>query len=88
MWKFQDFSVTLILREINFGESRSSKIANCAILGTVKFVELVNFSHQNSNFRASQFVKMADFESRNSLIFDFTKNLSDKKILSFPHCGV
>ena len=27
MWKFQDFSVTLILREINFEESRISKIA-------------------------------------------------------------
>ena len=25
MWKFQDFSVTHILREINFGESRSYK---------------------------------------------------------------
>ena len=28
VWKFQDFSITQILREINFGESRSSKIAN------------------------------------------------------------
>ena len=27
VWKFQDFSVTQILREINFGECRSSKTA-------------------------------------------------------------
>ena len=27
MWKFQDFSVTQILREINFGELRSAKSA-------------------------------------------------------------
>ena len=27
-WEFQDFSVIQILREINFGESRSSKTAN------------------------------------------------------------
>ena len=27
VWKFQYFSVTQILREINFGESRSSKNA-------------------------------------------------------------
>ena len=27
MWKFQDFSITYILREINFGGSRSAKPA-------------------------------------------------------------
>ena len=31
MWKFQDFSVTLILREIDFGEFGSSKMAVFAI---------------------------------------------------------
>ena len=31
VWKFQDFSVIQILREINFGDSRSSKIAVFAI---------------------------------------------------------
>ena len=39
----QDFSVTQILREINFGESRSSKIA---IFGALNFVDLVNISLQ------------------------------------------
>ena len=27
MWKFQDFSITQILREINFGDSRGAKSA-------------------------------------------------------------
>ena len=33
VWTFQDFSITQILREINFGESRSSKIVIFANLG-------------------------------------------------------
>ena len=37
MWKFQDFSVDQILREINFGESKSSKTAVFAILGALNF---------------------------------------------------
>ena len=32
MWKFENFSVIQILREINFGESRSSKTAVFATL--------------------------------------------------------
>ena len=35
VWKFQDFSVRQILREINFWESRSSKTAYFAILGVI-----------------------------------------------------
>ena len=31
MWKFENFSVIPILREINFGESRSSKTAVFAV---------------------------------------------------------
>ena len=59
MWKFYDFSVTQILREINFGETRSSKNAVYAILGALEFANLailrahifaylVNFSLQKS----------------------------------------
>ena len=44
VWKFQDFSVTQILREIVFGGSRCSKIAILAILGALNFVDFVNFS--------------------------------------------
>ena len=46
VWKFQDFSVFHILREINFGESTSSKIAVFTIFGAPKLVNLVNFSLQ------------------------------------------
>ena len=68
VWKFQDFCVIQILREINFGESRSSKIAFFAILVTLDFVDMVNFSLQKvqkfikkSTFRAFKCFKMADF---------------------------
>ena len=44
VWKFQDFSVTQILRGINFGESKRSKPAVFAILGALNIVDLVNFS--------------------------------------------
>ena len=43
MWKFQNFSPTQILREINFGESRSSKTAVWAVLGALKIIDLVDF---------------------------------------------
>ena len=52
--KFQDFSVDfffffaiVILRQINFRESRSSKTAVLAILRTLNFITLVNFCIQN-----------------------------------------
>ena len=41
VWKFQDFSVTQFLREINYREFRSSKIAT---LGALNFLHLVNSS--------------------------------------------
>ena len=46
VWKIQHFSITQILREINFGECKSSKNAIFAILGAVNFVNLVGFSLQ------------------------------------------
>ena len=49
VWKFQDFSVTQILREINYGESRKSKTAVFAIFGATKVIILSNFSLHNSN---------------------------------------
>ena len=48
MWKFQDYCITQILREINFGDSSSAKTAVFAILGAVNFVHLVNMSLQKS----------------------------------------
>ena len=42
----QDFTGTHILREINFGESRSCKTVGFVILGALKMINLVNFSLQ------------------------------------------
>ena len=47
MWKFQDFSDIQILREIDFEERRSPKIAIFAIFGAMIFVHLANVSLQN-----------------------------------------
>ena len=45
-WKFQDFSITQILCEINFGECRSYEIVFfCQFRGS-EFCYLVNFSLQ------------------------------------------
>ena len=46
MWKFQDFSVIQILREIKIGESRNPKTTVIAIFEALDFVSLVNFSLQ------------------------------------------
>ena len=45
MWKFHDFSVRHILREINYGESKSSKTAVFAIFGGPEFLLI----HENKN---------------------------------------
>ena len=37
VWKFQDFSIIQILREINFGDSRSAKSANLTYLQVLHF---------------------------------------------------
>ena len=64
MWKFQDLSITQILREINFGESRSSQTAIFATLETLNLANLVNFtlqkvqqSHKNQNSEAPNVLK-------------------------------
>ena len=53
VWKVYDFSITQILREINFLESRSSKPAVFAILGALNFVIWAPSkgaeSHENKN---------------------------------------
>ena len=54
MWKFQDFSVIQIFREINFGESRSSKTAVFAIFGVLNLVNLIHFCLQ----KVQKFIKI------------------------------
>ena len=46
VWKLQDLTITQILCEINYGESRSSKTTTFALLGALNFVGLVNFTFQ------------------------------------------
>ena len=46
VWKLHYFSVTQILREINFGESRSSKTAGFAIVWALNMIYLADFSLQ------------------------------------------
>ena len=63
VWKFQDFCITEILREINIKDSRSAKSAAFAILRAVNFVDLVNFSLQ----KAQKFIKNQNLEPLNVL---------------------
>ena len=63
VWRFQDFSITQILREINFGGCRSSKTAVLAILGALKMINLVNFSFQ----KMQKFIKIKISEPLNVL---------------------
>ena len=56
MWKFHDFSITHILCEINFGDSRSAKTAVFALLGSVNFCPFGKYQasksariHENQN---------------------------------------
>ena len=44
MWKFHDFSITQILREINFGDSRSAKSAILTHLEALNF-DFYEFLH-------------------------------------------
>ena len=54
VWKFHDFSITKILREFNFGETRGSKNAILAILGALEFVNLVKITLQ----KVQKFIKI------------------------------
>ena len=60
-----------ILREISFGECKSSKTAVLTIFGGLKFVHLVNFKL----LKVGKFLKNQNTASRTPKI-DFTQNLS------------
>ena len=85
--KIQHFFVTQILREINFGGYRNSKIAVFAILGALNFANLVNCRLQkvqnskNSKFRACKCVQLAYFA-----LLKMPKLISRKIWVKFPHC--
>ena len=46
VWKFQNFSVIQILREINFGECRNYESVVFAILEALNLVDFLNLSFQ------------------------------------------
>ena len=49
MWKFHEVSIIQILREISFGESRSSKNAVFPISGALNFVNFQPSTSQKNN---------------------------------------
>ena len=74
VWKFNNFSVTKILREINFRDSKSPKTAVSCHFRSCEFCTFGEFQpskseeiHKKSKFRASKCVKTADFALLESL---------------------
>ena len=68
MWKFHDFSITQILREINFKDPRSAKSAIVTHLEALNFNfhEFLHFlkgeNYQITKFRALKMAKMTFLE--------------------------
>ena len=57
MWKFHDFSITQILREIKFGDSRSAK---SAILSSL---EALNCDFQKLHFLKAEMYQINNIKS-------------------------
>ena len=55
VWKFQDFAITQILREIKFGDSRSAKST------ILTHLEAIDFEFRT--FSWLQFIKLAKFRA-------------------------
>ena len=76
MWKFQDFSATQILLEINFGNFEALKTAILTISAALNFESLGNFDIFKRvlkiKIEASKIVKMAVFVVLKSAKIDFT----------------
>ena len=92
MWKFQDFSITQILREINFWDSQSAKSAILTHLeapdfdffGFLQFLK--DEIYQNNKIPSLKKRKNGRFTTSRLSKIEFTQNLSDRKILKFSHC--
>ena len=79
MWKFQDFSVTQILREINFWDSKNAKLA------ILTHLEALNFDFQEFlHFLKAKICKMNKLQSQNNktavLELLHSSNLISRKI--------
>ena len=74
VWKFQDFCNTEILREINFGNSRSAKFAILIQLESLNFCTFLKLIFTYIiEFRAPKIVKMAVLQ-----LLEFPKLISRK----------
>ena len=87
VWKFHHFSITQILREINFRVSKSAKSAIFTHLEALNFdlYEFLHFSdaeiYQINKIQNPQNGQNDSFKSFRFSKIDFTQNLSDR----FPH---
>ena len=78
MWKFQDFSATQILREINFGHSEAPKTAILTFWVALNFEFLGFFDifkceiPKNSKFKPFKIVKTTVFDVLISAKISFT----------------
>ena len=63
MWKFQDFAITQIFREINFWDSRSVKSAILAHLETMNF-DFLNYLHflKSENYQINQIQTLENWQ--------------------------
>ena len=73
MCKHKEFSITEILCEINFGESKSPNTAFFASLQALNSVNLVNFS-----------ADLASLEPRR--LISRKNKVIEKYVCKFPHC--
>ena len=78
MWKFHDFTVTQILREINFRDYRSVKSANFVISEALNFdfYEFLQFLkaeiHQSKKIQSSKLANKVSFGTSRYSKIDFT----------------
>ena len=92
MWKFQDFSITQILREINFWDSQSAKSTifthleapDFDFFGFLQFLK--DEIYQNNKIPSLKKRKNGRFTTSRFSKIEFTQNPSDRKILKFSHC--
>jgi len=87
--KCHDFSITQILREINFGYSRSAKsaILTHSEALNVDFNEFLHFLkaeiYQINQIQSPKNCKNGNFRTSRVSKVDFTQNMRDRKILKF-----
>ena len=94
MWKFHDFSITQILREINLWDSRSIQSAILTHLEALNFDSYAFFAcleveiFQMNKIQSPKNSKNGSFRTFRFSKVNFTKNLNDSKIRKFQHCAV